>query len=294
MTEEQVGQIAVTNTDVYFTLYGPSGLWRVPIGGGQPTMLTSITGEVEAMVATSTTLVLAETSPETDSEILGFSIADGALSTIAPSNGTAWSLVADSVDVYFSDNDGTKSVPLTGGSVRTLTSQKGTLGLAGSNVVIADATGGNIFSIPKAGGALATLSTNQPGATAPITCGADLCWVNSYACAGLPAGDSCVVGQGQGAVVRMSPGGTPVVGAKDQLLFPATTLVSDGSDFFVLAAVDISFDENLSRVSPSGGAPVFIGGADSIAITDGCLFVLDYGKGVYSVATSYTPAAPLR
>jgi hypothetical protein len=288
ITEEQVGDVAVIGTNVYFTLYGPSSLWRVPIGGGQPTMLTSITGEEDAMIATPTTLVIAESGQGMNAEIVALSIADGVLSTIAPSNGTVSSLVSDGVDVYFSDNDGTKGVPLTGGSARTLTSQKGTLGLAGSNVVLADGVGGNIFSIPKTGGGLATLSTNQPGARAPIACGADLCWTNAYSCAG-PRGVGCGPDNGEGAIVRMSVGGAPVMLAQDALLYLPTALVFDGSDFFVLAAEDVSFDEGLSRVSASGGAPVSIGTANSIVITEGCLFAIDYMKGVYSVASSYSP-----
>jgi hypothetical protein len=77
--------------------------------------------------------------------------------------------------------------------------------------------------------------------------------------------------------------------AQDQVLYVPTVLVSDGSDFFVLAARDASPDEGLSRVPTSGGAPVSIGAANSIAITDGCLFAIDYVNGVYSVAPSYTP-----
>ena len=77
--------------------------------------------------------------------------------------------------------------------------------------------------------------------------------------------------------------------AQDQLLYAPTALVFDGGDFFVLAAEDVSFDEGLSRVSASGGAPVSIGRANSMAITDGCLFAIDYVNGVYSVAPSYTP-----
>jgi hypothetical protein len=289
ITEEQVGDVAVIGTNVYFTLYGPSSLWRVPIGGGQPTMLTSITGEEDAMIATTTTLVIAESTHGMSAEIVGLSIADGTLSTIAPSNGTVSSLVSDGVNVYFSDNDGTKGVPLNGGSARTLTSQKGTLGLEGSNVLLADGVGGNIFSIPKTGGGLATLSMNQPGARAPITCGADLCWMNAYPCAGLPAGFACVAGNGEGAIVRMSVGRAPVMLAQDPLLYLPTALVFDGSDFFVLAAGDASPDEGLSRVSASGGAPVSVGMANSIVVTEGCLFAIDFVNGVYSVAPSYSP-----
>jgi hypothetical protein len=113
-------------------------------------MLMSITGEEDAMIATPTTLVIAESSQGMNAQIVGLSIADGALSTIAPSNGTVRSLVSDGVCVYFSDNDGTKGVPLTGGSARMLTSQKGTLGLAGSNVLLADGVGGNIFQASSA------------------------------------------------------------------------------------------------------------------------------------------------
>lgn len=258
ISEAQVGDIAVIGTNVYFTLFGPSSLWRVPIGGGQPTMLMSITGEEDAMVSTPTSLVVAESSQGMNAEIVRLSIADGSLSTLAPSNGTVWSLVSDGVDVYFTDSDGVKGVPLGGGSVQTLTSQKGTLGLAGSNVLLADGTGGNIFSIPKTGGALTTVATNQTGAVYPTSCGTDLCWMTTYPCAGVPSDEICVAGQGEAAIVRMPVGASPVTLAQDQLFYGPRAMIFDGSEFFVLNTEDASPDGALSRVPALEASPLLL------------------------------------
>jgi hypothetical protein len=283
-----VGDIVVTGTHVYFTLNEPSSLWRVPIGGGQPTMLMSITGDEDAMIATSASIVLALSSQGMNA-IVELPFAGGPVTTLAPAHGTVGSLVADATDIYFADDDGTESVPLVGGSVRTLTSQTGSLGLASSDVIIAvDGSGyaGTIFSIPKAGGALTTLSTLQPGPQFPMSCGNDLCWMTAYPCAGLPSGEMCVAGQGQGAIVRMPAGGAPVTLAQDQALYSPAQMIFDGNAFFVVSSEDTSPDGSLSKVPVAGGTPASVGRANSIAVLDGCLFVIDYLSGIYSVTGS--------
>jgi hypothetical protein len=199
------------------------------------------------------------------------------------------SLISDGVDVYFTDNDGVKGVPLAGGPVQTLTSQKGTLALAGSTVLLADGTGGNIFSIPKTGGALTTVASNQTGAVYPTSCGTDLCWMTTYPCAGVPSDEICVAGQGEAAIVRMPVGASPVTVAQDQLFYGPRAMIFDGSEFFVLNTEDASPDGALSRVPGSGGKPASIGSANAMVVTTGCLFAIDFEEGLYSVATSYAP-----
>lgn len=290
---EQVGDVAVTKTDVYFTLFMPSSLWRVPIRGGQPTRLFPITGEEDQMIATSKSVVLAEShvnaDARVDGEIVLLSGADGSASTLAATKGRTMSLVVDETDIYFVDDEGTKTVPLTGGSVRVLTSQSGTLGRVGASLLlIADGSAGKILSIPTAGGALTTLATNQPGAGYPVSCGADICWMTARACVGPPPGTACVTGQG--ALVRMQPGGAPVTLAQDSLLYAPAGLVFDGHDFFVTSAQDASFSARVVRVPATGGTPIVIGSANSLVVADGCLYATNFLNGVYSVASSYTPS----
>jgi hypothetical protein len=236
-------------------------------------MLMSITGDEDAMIATSASIVLALSSQGMNA-IVELPFAGGPVTTLAPAHGTVGSLVADATDIYFADDDGTESVPLVGGSVRTLTSQTGSLGLASSDV------------IPKAGGALTTLSTLQPGPQFPMSCGNDLCWMTAYPCAGLPSGEMCVAGQGQGAIVRMPAGGAPVTLAQDQALYSPAQMIFDGNAFFVVSSEDTSPDGSLSKVPVAGGTPASVGRANSIAVLDGCLFVIDYLSGIYSVTGS--------
>jgi hypothetical protein len=289
---QQAHDIAVVGSEVYFTLgtYGqPSSLWSVPAAGGAAVRVTTLPGEEDAMVATSTTLVLAVSSEGKSASLLRIPIDGSPMATLTPTDGMVTSLLSDGVDVFFEDSEGAKSVPLGGGKPQLLALESGTLGLAGSNLLVADSSASAILSVPKAGGAATTVATNQPGVEFPTACGADLCWFNQYRCGGVPMGEVCVATQGAGALVRMPAGGSPVMSSQDPLLYPAGAVVFDGSAFFVLDVHDASLDEGLARVSADGAQSVSLGGANGIAVSGGCLFVIDFIQGVYSVATSYTP-----
>jgi hypothetical protein len=288
--ESQIGDVAVTDTDIYFTLFMPSSLWRVPIRGGQPTALMAIPGGEDQMLTTSTSIVLAESHQGMSGQMVRWPIAGGPAATLAATSGWVTSLATDGADIYFADSEGVKVVPLDGGSVRTLVSQTGTITLVGSNVILADRSGGNVFSVPKVGGRVTTLAANQPGATLPVACGTAICWMAVFPCAGVPDGSACIIDDGEGALVYMEPAATPVMLARDQLLYSPTALAFDGSNFFVLRTYDFSPSHRLSRVPRDGGSPVAIGSANSIAVTNGCLYATNFESGVYGEASSYTPS----
>jgi hypothetical protein len=105
----------------------------------------------------------------------------------------------------------------------------------------------------------------------------------------VPAGEICVAGAGEAAIVRMSNGGAPVTLVQAPSFYWPRAMIFDNSEFFVVNTEDTSADGQLSSVGASGGAPSMIGSADSIVVANGCLFAIDYWSGVYSVAASQTP-----
>jgi hypothetical protein len=287
--QSQVAGIAVNDTSIFFGLYGPNSLWSMPIAGGAPRLLVSTSGGLDVLLATPAGVIFTEavvdsTGNQTD-DIVSIPAAGGAPTTLAAFRGWLRSLVADEAALFFSDAEGTKTVPLAGGTVSLLTSRSGTLGLVGPSVVIADAGGGNVFSIPKTGGSLTTLATSQPNPAFPVSCGEDICWLNSIDCAGLPDADVCVADEGEGALVRLPPQGAPVTLAEASTLYGPTGMTFDGASFLVTIALDASVDGPLVRVPAAGGAPVVIGSADSAVVSGACVYVIDWNEGVYTLAS---------
>jgi hypothetical protein len=287
---EAVSDIVATRSDVYFTLFRPSSLWRVPIHGGQPAMLLSIPGEEDRMLATSTSVVLAESQEGTAGEIVQLPAAGGSPLALAPTKGRVRSLVTDATSVFFTDDEGITSVRLAGGSAQILSGRTGTLALVGSNLVLADSSAGSLLRIPKIGGAPTVLAANQSEPALPVDCAGDVCWIDAFPCAGRPPGFTCVAGNGEGAIVRMAIGGAPVTLARDPALYRATRMVFDGTSFFVTAGADVSVDGPLTRTAAAGGAPILLGSANGVAVAGGSVYALDYIDGVYSVPTSCRPA----
>ncbi|HEY6458680.1 MAG TPA: hypothetical protein VIY73_00975 [Polyangiaceae bacterium] len=285
--EGQVGSIAVNGTTVFFSLFEPGSLWSVPVGGGAPTKLASFDGEVAQMLATPTTVVVAESFNGTKpAEILSLPAGGGSPTVLATVDGRTYSLATDGTDVYFSGQGGVAAVPLAGGAVRTVTTQPGTIALAGSTLILAGDASGNVFTIPTSGGTLTPIATGRSTPDFPVSDGSAICWVEAIACAGVPDADVCVAGQGEGAIVCASPGEAPVTLAESSLLYLPTGMFFDGASFFVTVGEDASLDGPLTRVPAAGGTPTVIAQADGVAIADGCAFVIDYTGGVSTVATS--------
>ena len=287
-----VSDIIVTGSDVYFMPVGPGGasVWRASTGGGQPTKLLSIRGEGDGMLATSTSVLLAESQQGMAGEIVQLSAAGGSPITLARTKGPVRSLVTDGTRLFFADDAGISSVPIAGGAAQMLSSRTGMLALVGPNLVLADSSAGSLLAIPKTGGAPTVLAADQSEPGHPVDCDGDVCWIDAFPCAGLPPGDTCVVGEGEGAIMRMAMSGAPITLARDPTLYWATGMVFDGASFFVTTGADASPDGLLTRTAAGGGAPIVIGSADSIAIAGGRVYVLDYIEGVYSVPTSCSPA----
>jgi hypothetical protein len=287
----QVGDIAVSGTDLYFALSIPGSIWRVSIAGGTPTQLASLDGEEAQMLVTGSSVVVAESFNGTKGNaIIALPTSGGSPITLATADGITVSLVTDGTDVYFSDRGGTKVVPLAGGAVQTLTTKTGYLGLAGLALLIADTEGGNVFSIPASGGTPSTIATNQVNPEFPVTNGSEVCWIDALPCAGLPDGSTCVAGQGEGAIVCIAPDAAPVAIAESPLFYLPRRMLFDGESFFVTTALDASLDGDLSRVPAAGGKPTLIAHADTMAIAGGCVYALDYFDGISTIASSGSPS----
>jgi hypothetical protein len=185
--------------------------------------------------------------------------------------------VADAQNVYFVDGEGTKSVPLEGGPVRTLTDRRPySIMVSGQTLYLADnGPGGGISSVPIDGGPVTVLADEPNGAIHPVICGDSLCWV------GGPAMDA--------SLKRRTPDGSIRVVVSG--LRQPHAVVFDGTSFFVSGAGGGLF---LYRIPASGGDAEVIhgsGGLSSLALDDECLY-WSAAAGIFTWARSAANAAP--
>ena len=289
-------QLAVDSTNVYFVFSGE--LMRVPSRGGAATPMLpafAFVGQNNDPVVTSTNVALHHVDDGGYSEqIVAVPIQGGNAKTLATSSGQVLGFAADEKNVYFADSVGIQSVPMAGGAVRLLTDPIGAqafaLAVVGSNLVVTDLSG-TVRSVPTQGGQPTTLATQQPGASFPMPCNSDTCWM-----IGGPPVMSTTPAVGQGSIVRLSASGMTTIPAPGG----AWSLAFDGSDFFETVGCDVC-SGSLVRIPSSGAAPVTMGDAGFVAVDDACVYfsVLGgfnlpsqgdsglSGSGIYSVAKSY-------
>ncbi len=268
-----IDDVAVNDTDVFFTVNNgdpkqPGSVSSVPIRGGKFTVLT----------ASPTPLGLALTAEvavfgDEGGGIFTVPIGGGAKKKIAPTKGAPTHLTIDATTVYFSDDQATKSVPIAGGAVTTLSTDTGfSLAVDGARLIIADFGGGRVLSVPRTGGNAKTLADMQGGPLYPVVVGQDLVWVD--------AGDLM---SGMGTLMRLSPNGTPTTIASGAPLFRPHGLVYDGTNFYLTADAG----PDLVKVPAAGGEPVVITNLASdagLAVDDACLYVADPAHGLISLA----------
>jgi hypothetical protein len=283
------------NVDAANAYFGyDSTLWSVPIAGGDATMLTHLSTDLQYRpVVIATDLIFpSSTGNGGDEVITSESIHGGAPVTLASVAGGTRGFAADSLNVYFIDQDGLKSVALAGGTVRlvsgavTSSTANGTLAIVGSSAILGccsvplvGSTAGQVLSVPVDGGPLATLASGQPNAAFPLACGRDICWWTGPNTGGV-AGTN-----GPGTVARLQPGGgfTSLPNAPS----PAWGLLFDGTDFFETVGCDVC-SGTVVRIPASGGAPVGLVEGLGEALDDECLYYSN-PDGIFSVAKSYVP-----
>jgi hypothetical protein len=290
--------VAVNATDLYYTLDGDGAIVkgvatgglvaRVSLKGGAPVVAASIVGYAVDIVLTDTTLILAESHPaDSTGLILRIPLGGGDRVVLAPTLNLRPGIATDGRNVYFADDQGTKSVPVAGGDVRTLSTETGQLALFGSGLVVASTgqlsdTASTIYDIPIAGGPPTVLATGEFDAGTPVACGADVCWGLSMTGDAAP---SCCFGTG--AIRRLKPGGVPETVVADEGLFPIFQLVYDGANFFATIIADASAGEAV-RVPGDGGSVAYLGSGASIAVDDRCVYLAGLDSGVWSVVKTYT------
>ena len=192
--------VGVTATDLLYLidLQSPHRglLMRAPIRGGKPSRLARLANGGSAsgqrLLVTATAAVYSEITEPDDSAgaIVRVDLGGGTRQVLAVTRGIARSLVADEQNVYFIDDDGTKSVPLAGGLEALLTTEVAHwLGLDGPLLLFADSSDpGRVFSTPVGGGDVTVLADQQPHPMSPIACGPDVCWLNLDSSMGVALG----------------------------------------------------------------------------------------------------------
>jgi hypothetical protein len=223
-------------------------------------------------VATSSAAVFSEFNPPAASDGGGAGNivrvpADGSGATIlAATSGPVTALVADEQNAYFADSEATKSVPLTGGPVRTVVpAVTSSLGVVGPTLYMTDVAG-DVLSVPTGGGKVTVVAKDQTYPYFPMACGPDLCWLNG--------GDTPTM-------MQLAPGGAPRILSNASGTAGA---VFDGRNFFLTEqGLDQMF---LSRVPATGEPPIVAENGPfltSVALGPKCLYWSD-SQGIFSLA----------
>jgi hypothetical protein len=208
---------------------------------------------------------------------------------LATSNGRVLAFQANDSAVYFVDQSGLQSVPLTGGGVQALSNAvplQAASGLAvvGSSVVVT--TNGTVYSVPVGGGTPTTLATPwasasrgpQPNAVFPMACGSDICWWTG-------ASNSLGGPTGPGFIARLAGGSVTTISAP---VGPAS-LSFDGTDFFETVGCDLCTG-TLYRVPASGGEMVIMA-QGWYAVVEGAYVYFSVAGG-FNLPSSYDGGVP--
>ena len=287
--------LAVDPTSLYFVM--GYTLMQVPIEGGSPSVMAHLP-DAEPHLSqdiqpfpTSTNVFLHYIPASSDNEeIVGVPIQGGSPTVLTTSNGRILGFAVSGPNIYFVDDEGTKTVPASGGAVRLLTSQVASaasgLAVIGSQVVMTEGNG-MVVAVPAAGGPPKTLATQQPNASFPLACGTDVCWWTG-------AAPNPMVNDGPGEIARLDANGdlTTIAGAPS---YP-WALAFDGSSFFEAVGCDVC-PGTIVRV-PLSGTPATMTSAGFVAVDDECVYFSTIqsnppveggsGMGIFSVPKAYS------
>jgi hypothetical protein len=262
VSTQTASPIAVNATDLYFVFqWSVQGLpdWylmRIPLGGGTVARIATIpsrNGEYgrHALALTNTDVIFLQGGDT----IAKVPLDGGATTTLAKAADALNTVLVNEQNAYFADSEGAKSVPLIGGTVRTLAPDI-LLGLALVNDRLYMATRDNkIYSISTNGGD--PTPVGDGGGWPLIGCGGkNVCWLGGP-------------GSLRATLMQLAPGGTPVTLAEG---FPEPLdLLFDGNNFFITLA----HPGEIIRVPATGGtaAGAYVElGMTNLALNDTCLF----------------------
>jgi hypothetical protein len=287
--------LAVDTTSLYFVM--GYTLMQVPIEGGSLSQLARLPDAEPALgqdilpLLTSTKVLLHYiTAGSNNEEIIGVPLQGGSPTRLTTSHGRILGFAISGPDIYFVDSDGTKTVPVSGGAVRLLTSQVASaatgLAVIGSRIVVTEGNG-TVVAVPVAGGPSTTLATQQQNPSFPLACGTDVCWWTG-------AAPNPMVDNGPGQIARLDANGvlTTIPGAPS---YP-WGLAFDGSSFFEAVGCDVC-PGTIMRV-PLSGTPATVTFGGFVAVDDACAYFStiqldpppDGGSsmGIFSVAKAYS------
>lgn len=286
--------LAVSGDDLYVAVnYGEAGaLFRLPIRGGASTLVTHINGTEQGLLIAGDSIVFSQSrrvdgDALTTGEVVRVPLKGGDPVVLATGRITAGNILADNGtlasdghDVYFATYDGAKSVSLAGGAVRNVSTEVGSLAIAGERLVIADATARTLVAVPlTAAGGAQTLASGLPQLLGPVVaCGDDVCFA-----AGDP-GSSVACGCGSLAIDKLDS-----AGAITQLWRTSASaegvyrLLYSDAELYGSTMGDAGFG-GAFKLSTNGGELVELGEGTGVAIDDECLYTASAITGVSSVA----------
>lgn len=178
------------------------------------------------------------------------SITGGSPVTLATGVVTSGGITTDSQNVYWTDTQNVYSVPIDGGSTRTVSTTPvvGVRPLGdGSTLLLDDDKNGRVLSIPIAGGAVTTLANSQINPVAAQDCGGgNICWANRGSSS--VGGPATVGAQQDAAIMNRDPQGQVSVVLKGQY-----GITYDGHDLYA-AGGDVA-GGTVVRVQLDGSPP---------------------------------------
>jgi hypothetical protein len=233
-----------------------TSLVRIPLAGGKPQRIVIPSGNqsADALAVSSTAAYVTQAPQAAGANGALLRVANDAQEPmkLADSEGFISAIAIDDTTIYFSDEGGTKSLPLRGGSVRVLSSNTtGSLVVVGETLYLSD---NGVYAVSIETGQM-TLLDSDVQVRELTACGADLCWLSGSAL--------------QGRIVRRLLDGESRVIA-DNLLQPHKLAVDQGGYFVTTGAAGLA----LLRVPASAGSVSMVwgGGALALALTADCLY----------------------
>ncbi len=275
---------AAENNGNLFSPILAGSVLRVPLRGGQPTLVASGFMFFKP-VLTATSVIVGEDNafPNNDSSaVVSVPFDGGAPTTIvalADNDSLSTGPVTDGTYVYFADRSGIQAVPLAGGStsadILTLTSGiVNSIGVFGQRLLFFLPQGAveSVDLPPVSNSPLTTLGTGAAGPTDVMPCGTDACWL----------------GEGADAMMRMAPTGGPIaVMPLPAALASPLNVAFDGSDFYIMGGAS-GTTQRLGRMAADGSSFAILAtmsstGGGFVAVDDACVYWSN-ALGIFSLA----------
>lgn len=265
---------------------GPFNLMRIPLGGGQPTLLATATNGFRGSALTGTSLIVGETNPTGDA-IISVPLNGGPPSTVVTLPFTSLTsarlgsgFATDGTFVYFGDTQGgVEAMPLAPDSgspamVTLTTDVPDGLGVFAQQLIVALPQGGveSVPLPPQANSPVTMLGTAGSAPQDLFPCGSDECWFTEAPNALWKI--DLVVGQPTTIATLTGP------------LAAVRGVVFDATNFYVIGYDSAFKTASLGRVPADGGCPVFLVTMPpwgSVAVDDECVYWAN-SQGIFNLA----------